>query len=157
MAGKKGQRSGGHNAKTSAEHERDGTYRKHRHENRADKKAAIGKPAKPADLDDIESLVWDEVASYLPDGCVGRGDTMALREMCRWYSVYRNAMAAIECNPLDKDARLSATAYWDRFWRIAKDYGATPVERTRLQQQSGGESDPGDPMASLRKLLESRN
>ena len=159
MAGRKGQRSGGHNAKTTAQHEADGTSQKCRHGERADNEPAKGKPERPSDLDDVEQALWDEVVTYLPDGCVGRVDTTALREMCRWFALYRNAMGLFSSDPLDKDARLAATAAWDRFWRIAQDFGATPVARTRLQSgdDSDGKDKPKGPMQEMYELLASRN
>lgn len=157
MAGRKGQRSGGHNAKTTEQHIADGTFQKVRHGKRADNKPAIGKPEKPPELNEVESAVWDQMVTYLPDGTLGRVDSVALREMCRWYAVYCEAMQLLAADPINKDARLSATACWDRFWRIASDFGATPVARTRLQLDSGGKPKDENPIAALHKLLESRN
>ena len=160
MAGKKGQRSGGHNAKTTEQHLADGTYQKCRHGSRADhpdNQPELGPPVKPDGLDPIEAEVWDDVAGHLPDGCVHRGDSLALREACRWYYTYRRSMQLLEDDPLDKDARLTATACWDRFWRIARDFGATPVERTRLQAPPGDPKEQDSPESVLNKLAASRN
>lgn len=157
MAGRKGQRSGGHNAKTTAQHKADGTFQKCRHAVRLDNEETEGKPVKPADLNQVQNAVWDEVVRYLPDGCVGRIDTVALREMCRWYDLYANAMSAWECDPLDKDARLAASAAWDRFWRIVQDFGATPVARTRLQLKNTDPNKEQSPMQALLDLAASRN
>lgn len=157
MPGRKGQRSGGHNAKTTEQHLADGTYQACRHGDRIDNEQAEGTPIKPDELDEIESQLWDEMVAYLPDAVIGRADTMALRELCRWYSLYRNAFAAWQCDPLDKDSRLAASASWDRFWRIARDFGVTPVERTRLQLKpgDGGGDNPSEKSPHLR-LLEMR-
>lgn len=142
MPGRKGQRSGGHNAKTTAQHKADGTYQPCRHSERADNAAAIGKPEKPDWLSEQQNAIWDEVVDYLPDGCVGRADTVVLREMVRIYEIYTLSMALWQQMPIDKDARLAATAAWDRFWRIVQDFGGTPVARTRLQ--SGKSAAAGD-------------
>ena len=158
MAGRKGQRSGGHNAKTTEQHKADGTYQKCRHEKRVDNAPAKGKPVKPSDLGSVESSVWDEVVSFLPETTTGRVDTIALREMCQWYGVYRKCIHIMQSDPLDRDARAGATACWDRFWRIAQDFGATPVSRARLQVPTEPQKSPaGSPMEDLHKLLESRN
>ena len=94
--------------------------------------------------------------SFFPDGVVGGADTIALREMCRWYRQYNEAMDCWRKQPLDKDARLSATAAWDRFWAIAKDFGCTPVSRARLQIHDDDDK-ADDPLAGLRLLVASRN
>ena len=144
MAGRKGQRSGGHNAKTTQQHKTDGTYQPVRHAKRVDNKPTEGSPRKPRGLSKVASAFWDETVGHLPDGCVGRGDSMALAEMCRWYELYRECMVLLDENPIDRDARAAATAYWDRVWRIAKDFGVTPVERTRLQDPKGDDDDTED-------------
>lgn len=156
MPGRKGQRSGGHNAKTTAEHHRDGTFQKCRHEKRADNGDAKGYPEKPANLTKIQSKLWDEMVGFLPDGVVGGADTMALRELCNWYQQYISAMELWKECPIDKHARLSACAAWDRFWRIAQEFGCSPVARTRLQQHEG-DGEKANPLAGLHALLESRN
>ena len=158
MAGQKGQRSGGHNAKTTAQHIEDGTYQAIRHSSRADAEVAIGNPQKPAGLDDIESSLWDDLTDFLPDGCLGGADTVALREMCQWYGVYRKSMQSFSDDPLDKDARMATCATWDRFWRIAQDFGATPVARARLQiGGDSGASEGNEPVDRYASIMQHRD
>jgi phage terminase small subunit len=65
-------------------------------------------------------------------------------------------MEQFEADPLDKDLRGATKDAWDRFWSIAKDFGATPVARARLQLH-GDDGKPDSPMDKLRELMASRN
>lgn len=94
MPGRRGQRgSGGHNKKTAEDHKRDGT-RSHEGETTA--------PAAGA-LDSVMGLVG----------------TDSQCEMDRLYRIYVTAASQWASDPQDKDARLSATAAFDRYMRIA--------------------------------------
>ena len=53
-------------AKSTAEHQRDGRYRKERHANRLDNVAGVGLPKRPDWLNDGQAAVWSMVAECLP-------------------------------------------------------------------------------------------
>ena len=158
MAGRKGQRSGGHNAKTTAQHEADGTYQPCRHNNRADVEPAKGAPTMPRGLTQDQKKLWKEVIEYLPPGCVGALDNAALRSLVEMYAIYQNAMRKWKRNVLDKNARFAAKDAFDRFWKIAQDFGMSPVARSRLQigQPSDGNEESSDSKESHAILLKMR-
>lgn len=159
MAGVKGQRSGGHNAKTTAEHIAQGTYQKCRHGDRLDNQPADGEPIKPAGLSQYESDVWDEMVGYLPAAAVGLADTVMLREAARWYGIYTRCMELLQADPIDRDLMLSTDKAWKNFDRIACQFGATPIARARLQLKPGGDVDEDSATGKgpLAQLYQSRN
>lgn len=154
MAGRKGQRSGGHNAKTTEQHKIDGTFQKCRHEKRADNLPAKGQPEKPDDLSEVEELVWSEMCNHLPAASIGRADTIMLREAARWYGIYFECMRLLRGDPIDKDLMGATDKAWKNFERIARDFGVTPVGRTRLELSA---EDQAKPANRLHDLLASRN
>lgn len=123
MAGRKGQRSGGHNKKAAEEHERDGT------------RSCEGDAAVPAGALDF---------------ALGNVDTDAKREMQRLYAIYEQAAECWQNDPTDKDARLSATAAFDRFIRIACE-----IAREKPKEDAPPPKTDG-PAISMADLLNSR-
>ena len=162
MAGRKGQRSGGHNAKTTAELQASGTYKPHRHAGRVDNVPTPGTPTMPEGLTKEQESLWSEVVDLLPDGCVGSLDNAALCSMLEWYGLYRTAMRKLKRDSLNKEARYAAKDAFDRFWRVAQDFGLSPVARARLQVEPGEPkpkreepSGSDEPHAVLLKMRES--
>lgn len=65
MAGVKGQRSGGHNRKSEAQHRLDGTYEERRHGGRSHPKPEVGTPDPPAALTGDARREWSRLVSLL--------------------------------------------------------------------------------------------
>jgi len=127
MAGRKGQRSGGHNKKTDAEKEKLGTLQ-----------ACRSDAAEPAPGSVVTSLAGlgidaDDVAGRLSSVC-------------------ESLLGAIEREPTDKEARLSFTAYWDRLYRLAADL-AREVPKDEAEQSKPS----GDGAASMADLFATRS
>jgi len=113
MAGRKGQRSGGHNKKSAEDHVADGTFQPCRHENAS--QSAGG---------------FDRALSVVGTDAAG--------EMQRLYGIYRKSATAWDNDPTDKEARLSATAALDRFLRIAGEVAREePPEETSDTKSDG--------------------
>ena len=143
--------------KPLAAHAIEGTSRADRHETRGDRVPAAGWPEKPAGLSPMQERLWDDVTTYLPPACLGSLDTSALRDMVRWYGVYTDLMSLVESDPTDVANMNALGKAFDRFWKYAQQFGLTPVARTRLEIPRGQAELDDDPMAQLRRLMESRN
>lgn len=86
MAGVKGQRSGGHNAKSREELERVGTYRKDRHEQLAPEPPP-GTPQPPLPLDEPSQAEWDRmIARLTASRALSIVDDGVLYQYCRLFA-----------------------------------------------------------------------
>lgn len=115
--------SGGHNRKSTEDLLTGGGFRSTRHADRLDaNQSPPGKPRKPRGLGQYGKQVWDDVVKSLPDSVLGTIDSTVLAEMCRWYQDYRTAESfSVRCK------------CWDKFHRIALDYGMTPSARAAMR------------------------
>lgn len=138
MAGRKGQRSGGHNKKTAAQLKAEGTWREDRHGKQVDNVAAEGKPIQPNHFSPSQQQLWNELAGFLPDGVVGAKDSTMLVAAVQWYDIYSDTIKQLARDPIDKQLLAVADKSWKNFERLAKEFGATPTARARLR------NDPGD-------------
>ena len=111
MAGRKGQRSGGHNKKSDEDHERDGT-RSHVEES--------------------------AVAAGALDGVLSSIGTDANCEMQRLYRIYIKAADAWDKDATDKEARLSACSALDRLLRIAYELARESPKDEAQPEPTGG-------------------
>jgi phage terminase small subunit len=85
------------------------------------------------DLSGDAAVFWDQVAAWLVEhGQCQRIDAFALESMCRLWACTRAALIAAELSPLDKDIRIAATSYAQRFESISARFGMTPVDRARM-------------------------
>lgn len=150
MAGKKG--SSGRPPKPTEVLKNQGTFRGDRHARRSDTARVSGVPQKPVGLTPQQDFIWNEVVSFLPPESLGSIDTTIMRDMLRWYAVYSESMSMLEQDIENKNLRTTATAAWDRFIKLAVEYGMTPVARARLQL-NGADEESSDPRAEVYKLL----
>ncbi|QDV86930.1 hypothetical protein [Stieleria magnilauensis] len=127
MAGRKGQRSGGHNKKTDAEKEMLGTLQ--------------------ACRSDAAEHATGSVVTSLADLGIDAGNVAG-----RLSSVCETLLAAIEGEPTDKEARLSFTAYWDRLYRLAAD-----LAREAPKDESEQSKPSGDGAPSMADLIAARD
>lgn len=101
-----------------------------------------------------QDRVWETVANRLPEGCLGEIDTASMTEMVAVYGFLQDAKSQLADDPTDKDARIAYSTYFDRWMKLATEFGMTPVARAKLAApKSQGDS----PLKSLTSLLESRN
>ena len=127
-----GTHNSGRLRKTTQEHTRAGTYKPSRHGGRGDD-LPPEQPPKPADLSPDAAAFWDQVVAWLVEhGQCQRIDAFALEAMCRLWACARVSLIAAEADPLDKDIRIAATSYAQRFESMASRFGMTPVDRARL-------------------------
>lgn len=115
-----------------------GTYRRDRHEDRADVTPPSGQPVRPETLDTIEGGLWDQVVPELVrKQMVGESDTAELVCMCELWGLYRNVVAKAKAAPTDKEIRCAVTAYFTAFDRLAAKFGLTSADRAGLKLPSG--------------------
>ena len=109
-------------------------YKETKHGNRLDLGGAIGAPRRPEGLDPEEAEIVDDVLMAMPHGVLGQLDTHGLRMMCDFHKVYRSAMAEWIKYPNNAKARISALAAFDRFLKLAYQFGFTPNARASMQR-----------------------
>ena len=126
-------------AKTTAALKAAGTYRADRHAGRMD--AAPGSPIPRADLDDEKRELFAQIVENLPKSLVSELDSAALGMICDLYAIYRDAERIWRADLLDTDARLAACSAFDRFWKVAMQFGLTPGFRARLIVPADPEDD----------------
>lgn len=87
MAGVKGQRSGGHNAKTAAQHALQGTARKHRHAGLKNPAPPTGRPVPPKALKGDAKAEWDRMIARLEiSKALSLVDDAVLYQYCRLFA-----------------------------------------------------------------------
>jgi len=124
---------GGNNIKTTDTLKKGGGYRATRHRDRADQKPAPGEPRMPDGLIHSEDT-WRRVLEYFRDrDALGELDTEALTELCRTYDLMVEARAAAECDVTAKDPRIAYCSYFDRWYRLMREFGGTPLARASLK------------------------
>lgn len=86
MPGVKGQRSGGHNAKTVAQHQLAGTMQKVRHAGIRNPTPSAGVPKSPKKLTGDAKDEWDRMLAELEDmGTLAKTDRAALYQYCQLF------------------------------------------------------------------------
>ena len=114
---------GGHNRKSSSVLKAEGGYRADRHSERIDAQIEPkGKPRKPRGLENYQKKLWDDIVSTFPVAALGDIDTTMLTELLAWYGRYKNA-----------DELQDQCKAWDRFAKLATEYGLTPSSRAALK------------------------
>lgn len=150
---------GGRPPKPTADHKRDGTYQKCRHEDRADESLAIGKPQKPDFADDRASKLWDLIVIGLPEKAQATLDTPLLIGLCRWWCRWLDFMQKMDDTESDVEhykLMVMAAAAWKQFATLASRFGMSPVDRARLKI-GGGKAEPDDPLVRMLKARAGQN
>ncbi len=116
----------------------DGTWRADRDGSHEDVVLAPGVPSKPDALSKHAGELWDAIVPGLVEaGCVAEIDGIMLREMCQWYSVYRQWAEPLDAGEPDDDGArrrlMGACAAWKQFEALAARFGLTPADRARLR------------------------
>lgn len=133
MAGRPGQKSGGHNKKSIEQHLADGTYRENVHGALADHVQPSGKPVKPRGLKGRAATAWKHLVEATPEGVYGEQDTELLALYCQlWQEVedYRKS------GPVGTYLK-----FVEKFISIAARVGAGPIDRSRLKMKTKPEKE----------------
>ena len=147
MAGVKG-KSGGRNRKASAQLEAEGGLRKARHANRSDISPAKGFPKKPAKLSKEQNRIWDAIVDQIADKALGTVDRDSLIELVETWELMVACRNRLKNDPVDKDTRIAWSAYFDRWLRLAQEFGCTPNARAALKVPAG-DDDESDAFANI--------
>ena len=100
MAGVKGQRSGGHNAKPVALHRLQGTFRKHRHSGHTTAEPPLGHPPKPAGLTGEAAEEWGRMLARLVSSqTLSAVDDGVLARYCKLHARAERLEAALADEP----------------------------------------------------------
>lgn len=128
MAGRPGQKSGGHNRKSIEQHLADGTYRENVHGALADHVQPSGKPIKPRGLKGRAATAWKHLVDSTPEGVYGEQDTELLALYCQlWEDVHEQRV---------NGTFASYMKAVEKFISIAARVGAGPIDRSRLKMKS---------------------
>ena len=123
-----------------------GGFRADRHGNRLD--AAIvshDKPYKPAWLTGPAVAVYDAIVESLVGSALASSDVWLIAGAARWWTVWRKFDGKIKTGRGDQyKLVMLATMAWKNFEKCAAKLGLSPVDRARLQLESGpkGEETP---------------
>ena len=156
MAGVKGQRSGGHNRKTTKQLKDEGTYNKRRHGKRVDAKVDASSLPCPGDLTEHGAELWKRICQTLPREVVTKLDSDALRAYCRTWEIFRKLEQPMLDDPTDKDTRIAFFSTIDKLDKLGRQFGWTPQSRAGLQMPAKDESET-DPMVEFLKRRQERN
>jgi len=99
--------------------------------------ATSGSPQKPRGLTLEASKLWNHIVPQLEQsGVASKVDSPALQSMCEWWSSYReNYKAYRQKEPGSIEAGrclTAATKSFDRFVKLASEFGLTPASRNAL-------------------------
>jgi len=144
MAGVKGQRSGGHNRKTAAQHKAEGTYKPSRHGNRVDLEVDTAAPVMPRGLEKAGKEMWKRICQTLPEKTVTKLDADSLRMYCETWQVYLKLYPIFRDDPLDSKARQSWQACVATLDKLGRQFGWTPQSRSALETPEPEQED--DPL-----------
>ena len=138
-------------AKSTAEHERDGTLRGDRHADRADVLFPKGPPAEPDGLSGHQRYLWNLVTENVPAHLLCPGDAAELLKLCVWWGEFRTLSDNVE-NETDPQKRLF---YLNQLSMASKQvgeglkrFGLNPAARTLLKVP-GGKPNEASPVAAL--------
>lgn len=107
---------------------------------------ATGLPPCPMELDDIAGGLWKEVAENAPKLGIALLDAAAVQGVCELWSLYRRSLKIANDDPVDKDARIAVTSYWQAFITAAARLGMTPTDRLKLAGTIKSNDDPQNPL-----------
>lgn len=136
----------GRTPKSTEEHERNGTYRPSRHDNRGISITPLEKLQAPQDLSERATEKWDKIVpAMLEAGLISIVDVVILKDAFVSYDIAQNCLEQVNnyatygdylCN-LDKIKQVNLLdtyrEYMDRFHKIMMKFGVTPEARTRMR------------------------
>lgn len=93
-----------------------------------------GMPEMPDDLDGDAAICWMQHIDQLVINGAGRGDSLRIAGMCRWYSRYIRLERMIDENPTpDYRQVIMAGMAWKHYSAAASAFGISPTDRARLR------------------------
>jgi P27 family predicted phage terminase small subunit len=119
-----------------------GTYRRDRDGDLAERVVVLGEPKKPEDLPPEASAFWEQWVPRLVElGIAKDVDAPALEQMCFWWArskELRQVLQKISRAVLTKEyfrTQVLAAQADKSFNNIASRFGLTPADRTRLRNE----------------------
>lgn len=110
-----------------------GAFRNNRHAERENEPQPTGTPVAPAWLDETGLELWNRlVPKLIAIGVAKDFDNESLGSMCRWWSAWRKADAALVENGITTAGMNQSVAAWKQFSLLASKFGLTPVDRTKI-------------------------
>ncbi len=101
-----------------------GTFRKHRHEDREELELPPGIPDKPEFLSECGAKEWDRITPIMLDmGTLTKLDSAALATYCELYAEFQSTRSCPSAFPASKFAALRLSF---------SDLGLSPVARTKI-------------------------
>ena len=128
--------------KPNSVHAMAGSWRGDRHGTRHDRPRLEGMPEPPDDMSSAAKEHWDEIVPQLIEANVVRQiDQHALSHLCETHSLLKATAMRLREDPIDRDARLSFSQYFDRWARLAAQFGLTPQSRNHIAAEVPREED----------------
>ena len=121
-----------------------GTFRSGRHP----KLTVTGpktRPVKPSGLRQDASEFWD--ASISECEHLSEQDTALCVLACDLYVLLQDTMEAAKSDPVDRETRIAAVSYAERFGRAVAQLGIDPIGRMRIKPDASGREE--DPLAEF--------
>ena len=144
----------GRPAKPTVQLRREGTFDTSRHSDRVDD-SYDGVPEKIRGLGKDGLYCYEMITGSTPPNILVHIDSLSLFGLCKWWAEFRDWERKMS-SPVgtEKDMRNAGFA-WDKFSKLASEYGLTPASRTKLRANNSEQSKtaPGDPLAAM---IESR-
>ena len=100
-------------------------------------------------LDEVAAALYREIAENAPKLGIALLDAAAVQGVCEMWSLYRKTLKIVNDDPIDKDARIAVTSYWQAFITAAARLGMTPTDRLKL----AGTVKPDEPNNPLLKFI----
>jgi hypothetical protein len=98
-------------------------------------------PVKPSGLRSDASELWDETIA--PAKHLSTQDTPLCVLACDLFVLLQDSLAMAKSDPVDKDLRIAATTYAERFSRVLSQLSVDPLGRVRIKPDvDGREEDP---------------
>lgn len=142
---------GGRPRKATAQHIQDGTYRPHRHKNRADIHYEPGEPAKPRNMEPHAEWLWNEIVGNTPSAFLSPIDAPRLMRLCDLWQRWRELADKIKGGSESKEdyrQYLKVGAQWDQ---NATEFGIGLASRSRIDLHAAEEQET--PAEILRRLI----
>ena len=153
--------SGGHNAKSIADHKREGTYNATRHRDRLDERDwhSGGRPEMPEGLSPQQRWAWNQVVGHIREENLGQLDTIALFAFSRWFSRWAEAMSSAEesTGREQEKAEKRAGNAWGHCMQLMSKFGMTPADRSKFKKAAPSGPTEANPIAALAALVSGEN
>lgn len=152
---------GGHNAKSIADHKREGTFNATRHRDRLDERDwhTGGMPEMPEGLTPQQKWAWNQVVGNIRAENLAELDTIALMAFSRWFAQWAEAMTEAEetTGKANWTAICRAGMAWKQCKEIMAKFGMTPADRSKFKKAAPSGPTEANPIAALSAMVSGRN